>query len=748
MSGEFDFYPDMIRGEDRDTLAAGGHNLVATAGFHVCYAAFNTRDYVPDDAGQPNANASLYPLNLTSFRLAMAWAGLSMSQKETAITDIYGAGTVTPAYSIIPEALGVWNNPATPKPGGNYTKAAEILINAGFDNTTTPGTLLMPNGQPMITIDVQSPVEAPTSVEFCQRFVDQWNDFFQNYMGTTAPVFNNDVIPFNTEVVNAFLFRNFQMYWLCWGLSRFPDYLYDFFHSSQDGPWYYNSPGIHNATLDAYIETIKWGLDLTAKYDAAHAAQVVLYQLTPYIYFYHRTYWEGIRGSDNDIPSPNGTELLNYIKQEGVGTDNGWTWALMHWASAPTGGHVNYIWGAAPDNLHPGWADSAYEIWLLNRISDGLMGVNPELVDMPWRALDWKAETFTWAPLGIALGTKVTYRVRSDMYWNDGFPITVEDMWFSWNFMRNFPRFYSTYEYLLWIEIEDPQTIAVYLDTTSQFIIYDYAGLALWFPEHIYSPAKHPTRDTINDPVWEISWSDWMADYTGIFYNTTNDPVPYALVNCGDYDFTGYDETAETATLAKHAYMRTRTAGDPIGDFFEDSPIEGAIDMPGRVGLISGGVFDGTFDYSVQIINTGSKDETSGNLTDCNIDYYQVFIDGAIDTTNVVSYPLAPFANVTFGPHTSALTPGVYNFTVVVYESGVADPIDKSIKWVIVTPREDLNYDIFIGIDDIVRAAEAFGASPPPFPGNERWDSRADLNDDYYCGIDDIVNIAEDFGGP
>jgi hypothetical protein len=113
-----------------------------------------------------------------------------------------------------------------------------------------------------------------------------------------------------------------------------------------------------------------------------------------------------------------------------------------------------------------------------------------------------------------------------------------------------------------------------------------------------------------------------------------------------------------------------------------------------------------------------------------------------------VSYSLEPFDSVTFGPYPIDLAPGVHNFTSIAYETGVADPIDVSTQMIIATPLEDLNYDLFIGIDDIVRAAEAFGASPPPFPGNERWDSRTDINEDYYTGIDDIVNIAEDFGGP
>jgi ABC-type transport system substrate-binding protein len=737
LAGEFDFYPDMIRSSDRDALNASGHQIFVTPGFHVCYIGINMRDNVPSDAGQPNAGASLWPLNNTDFRMALAWAGMSVSQKEAAIADIYGTGVNTPAYSIIPPALGFWHNPTVPKPGGNYTKALEILTAGGF--YVSGGQLYGPLnggfsavgvGTPL-PIEVQSPSSAPTSVEFCQRFVDQWNDFFVNFTGVSNVGFVNLPIDFNTEVVNAFLYRNHEMYWLCWGLSRFPDYLYDFFHSSQDGPWYYNSPGIADATLDGYIETIKWGLDIGAKETAAWDAQVRLYEQTPYIYFYHRLYAEGIRGTDPEA-------LLNAVPLYGTGTDNGWSWDLMHWESALSGGTVNYIWGPFYDNMHPGWGDSAYEVWGLNRISQGLTTVTPDLRDIPWVALDWETETFAWAPLGITQGTKVTFRLRNDLYWNDGFPMTAEDVKFSWEFMVNFPRFYSTYQYLLWVEIHDPQTITAYLDTTSQFIVYDFAGLGFWFPKHIYDPAAHPTRDPVNDPVWEILWTDWMADYTGVMPGTAGHAY-YALVNAGTYDFAGGDYSNEYANFTR----RTN-----VGDFFSDSPIEIAVDIPGRVGSMVGGVYVGDDEYYVTIINAGSKDITTGELIACEIESFVVYIDDVVDQAQAVSYSLEPFDSVTFGPYPVTLAPGSHNFTSVAYETGVADPIDVSTQFILGTPREDLNYDFFIGIDDIVRAAEAFGASPPPFPGNERWDSRADMNDDYYCGIDDIVNIAEDFGGP
>jgi len=733
-AGEFDFYPDVIRYDHIEEAVALGHLTYSMPGFHVCYLGINTRDYVPDDAGQPDAGRPLAPLNWTEFRQAMAWAGLSLEEKEAAITEIYGPGVVVPAYTIIPEALGVWHNPDVESPGDNFTKAWEILEGAGF--YISDSILYQPNGVAVRdTIDVISPSEAPTSVEFTQRFVDKWNEFFGTHLGVTNCVFTHSPIPFNTEVVNAFYWRNFDVYFLCWGLSRFPDFIYDFFHSSQDFPWGYNSPGIADPILDALLEEVKWGKVYEEKLEACHEAQKLLVEvLVPYVYLYHRIYWNIARGNTPDA-------IVNVINMAGVGADNGWTWNLAHWNQSQTGGTVKYVLGAEPDNLHPGWADSAYEAWILDRMSEGLTAVNPDLMDMPWVAVDWSLEDFTWLPLNIPEGTKVTFRIRDDAFWQDGWPITVEDIRFSWEFMKNFPRFYSTYEYLMWIEVHDPNTISAYLNTTSQYIVYDFAGLGLLFPKHIYNPDWHPTRDTLNDAVWTISWQEWMSDYTGPVPDevagwSPGDPPPTglplkALTNAGPYYFYEWSAAAVTAVVKKNP------------NYWVKSPVIAGIDVAGRIDP------DTDTPFNVVIENAGAKSDDGLEEVSVNIDFFDVIVDDHIVTTVPVGAPIDPFDYAVYSVSGGYLNLpcGVHNVTIAVYEAGdPVNPIATTYKMIYVTLREDLNYDIYVGIDDIVRAAEAFGSQPPPFPGSERWDERADLNDDWYVGIDDIVNIAEDFG--
>jgi hypothetical protein len=54
----------------------------------------------------------------------------------------------------------------------------------------------------------------------------------------------------------------------------------------------------------------------------------------------------------------------------------------------------------------------------------------------------------------------------------------------------------------------------------------------------------------------------------------------------------------------------------------------------------------------------------------------------------------------------------------------------------------DVTGDGYVGTDDIVAVAKAFGSRP----GHPRWDAYADVNKDGYVGSDDIVTVAKHFG--
>jgi peptide/nickel transport system substrate-binding protein len=718
-NAETDFYPDMIRTANIEKLQNESHTILPMAGFHMCYLGLNTRDYVPDDAGQPDAGKALAPMNWTNFRQGLAWAGLSNAEKADAILEIYEGPVNVPLGTVIPPALGVWHDPTVPTPGCNFTKAWEDMEASGF---YIVGDLLYQPNDVVVRdeIEVESPSEAPTSVAFTQKFVDKWNLFFDTYLGITNCNILHTIEPFGTEVQNAFIYRNFDAYFLCWGLGRFPDYLYDFFHSSMEGIDNYNTPGMDDPELDALLEILKFGLVYPEKIAACHLAQYkIVVELVPYVCIYSRTYYTAFANRGG------GHYLTNMVNQGGYGADNFWTWTLFHWADIPVGGTVAYTLGAHLDDLHPGTASSAYEWDVLGLALDALIAVTPDLGDLPWIAGSWTVESFDWAPLNIYDGTKVTFQLREGVKWHDGEDVTVDDVAFAWEFMKNFGRYTAIWQDFAWSEIVDPCTIIAYMNVTSQWILYDLAGLALYFPEHIYShpPVAGPYAGTPPEdaPVWEIPYEDWQG------YAPPAIPLMVegmkAVVGCGPYVFDYYDPTTEIVHMVKYPDYWVDIA------IWQNFITEKQRYDPGE-----------EIEYYVELVNGGTK--VAGVLQEVFIDFVELTVDGAV--VDVIPGPIVidPFdTSGLIGPfYHTFVTKGEHYLDCHTYEEGTL--VDEYIFPIYVTIEADLNYDYVVDIFDIVIVGLAFGS----VPGDANWNEAADINGDFVVDIFDIVIVALNFG--
>ena len=729
---EVEFLPDMIRWANVQKLIGEGNLMLASLGYHYCYIAFNCRDYVPDDAGQPDAGRPLAPLNWTDFRQALVWSGLSHDEKTSAIVQIYGGPIVTAADSPVPPSLGVWHWEPPYYPGCNYTKAWELLEASGF--YIDAGLLYQPNGVVVRDeIEVLSPAGTPTSNAFTQKWVDKWNDFFGVYLGVTNCVFVHSMVDFGGELVpRAFTYRNFDAYFLCWGLGRFPDYLYDFFHSSQDFPDSNNAPGLRDPVLDHLLEIVKWGTVYEEKIEAAYEAQrLLVFEDCPTVELYSRTYFNAFKDYTFYTGGADTKALVNAVNAQGYGADNPSTWGLMHWSNAPTGGTVKYVLGSAPVNLHPGWATSGVGLkseqiegfwWdLLKKIVKVIV---EELIDRifppekPKAACNWSVEPFVWEPLNVYEGQKVRFQLREGLLWHDLTPVTVNDIQFALSFLPNFPQYQPIWDYLLWSQIVDPCTIDIYLNTTSQWILYDLAGVSLLFPEHMYGP------------------DGWLVAHGYNPVNAAVDTITYtvgeakkALIGCGPFVFDYYDPATTIAHVIKFQH------------YWIDSPVKVSIVQPQRVDPCE------TFEYYVEVVNYGSTDAVTGELVPFVIDHIDLTEDGVVVDSIVGPIPLEPFDWIKFGPFTAHFDKGPHYLDAHVYEADiVAGPIDSYNCPIWATLKMDVNLDFYVGIDDIFAAASAFGSQPPPFPGYERWDERCDINGDYYIGIDDIFSIATKFG--
>jgi peptide/nickel transport system substrate-binding protein len=438
-----------------------------------------------------------YPLDNTACGILRAGGYWFTGTEWVTPFDLDGDGD----RGTLPGAPRAWDY-CNQREHSEFTGNADTVLNDADD--VIPGITIF---TPLLAV-------APTSAEHGLRIAAECQA-----VGVPIESLGHD---FSAYLNLVFAQANFDAYMVFWGLGRFPDHLYDMLHSSQicgpewSGwtPWLYNGPGVNDTQIDAWTETIKFSLNHTAKLEAAYAVQDALYNIAfekvafSYLQLYSRILFNGFKVHLNGI-----------VNEPGYGSDNGWTYLNLYW----TEGHerledgletVVYCVGEEPESFNPTFAHTVYAIWYIGQVLDGLMGIDPyTLGDIPWLATDWAVDPYDGLTAGsdpgllIEDGMTVTYWLRDDVTWQCGNNFTAQDCEFNWLFMRDnqIPRYTSTWQYIESVEVIDDYTVRIFSNETSQFLLYDFAGIAAMLPPPVWGPLDGQPLDDIlaYDPATE-----------------------------------------------------------------------------------------------------------------------------------------------------------------------------------------------------------------------------------------------------
>lgn len=549
LNGEVDVLTDLTRPIDIDSLSAGldgiegteDDNIIsAITGFHMCYFGFNMRKapFGPADGSNPG--------------LALRQATAYLLFKDNLIATLfrYVAGRLD---TFVPPAMAAWFNPDVTIYDYDSSQANSTLIAAGYTFDAAEDRWRDPSGALLPDINIMCPLfeVAPTSYSIASTLVEEMKNL--KIWATLAPT------DFWTLNVDVFQYHNFDMYFSGWKtLSRFPDYLYDFFHSSNDIEWGDNAPGIRNAELDEKLEVIKFSLDHAAKEEATMDAQVMLADLLPYIPVYSRNYFNAHR-----------PDFHGLVLSPGYGVSNFWAFMEIHGPrESPIVKPPDYpiqgnrtIWtiGDKPESFNPATAGTTFAWDILGNVynvygPDSLLLMNPYThKDIPWLAEDWIVEgpINTIAPNGgkIVNGMKITFDLTdTTVYWHDGEEFDANDVVFAWEFVRDdaLPNFLSFWEYLIDTDAPDTKTAVAYLNTTSQWLLYEAANIAVIFPPQVWGPLKgtgamnimnfnpeQHLRSELGSYPAEAAYP-WLTQVIGVgpwmFKSTTTDRIDTDLV--------------------------------------------------------------------------------------------------------------------------------------------------------------------------------------------------------------------------
>lgn len=248
-------------------------------------------------------NTRREPQNIKEFRQAVA----TIIDKEF-LTDTVLQGVAFPIYTMVPEGNGFWHNPDVPQHGKGMTreervnKVVELLKGAGFTWEVEPKWdagnrmvnpqgkgLRMPNGQLVPDIELLAPSAGYDPLRATAAI---WIERWAQEVG--IPIKAN-LTGFNVIVPRVFDQQDFDMWILGWGLTVFPNYVADFFHSARSGLEDYNAGGYSNAEFDLIADQLNSTADLDEARAIAFRIQEILADELPYVVLFTTPILEAYR---------------------------------------------------------------------------------------------------------------------------------------------------------------------------------------------------------------------------------------------------------------------------------------------------------------------------------------------------------------------------------------------------------------------------------------------------------------------
>ncbi len=460
MTGQVDIYPGLTQPAEINTLKLQKKiDITQAMGYHMFYGAFNT---------------GKWPMSEKAFRHAFS----HLVNRDKIILNLF-EGYMLPLDSLVPQSSNYYFNEIK-KYEFNPKKAAKILDDAGFKMGPNGIRLDPKTGKELAKIEFLTPLYeiAATSAEIGKMLAQEANKIGLPLVATP--------LDFNVIIGKLDVF-DFDMFVLAWGLSREPDHLYSFFHSSMAVEAGYNTTQTKVPEIDKELEALIYATNRSDFAKASNSAQILLADHVPYFPLYSRPYMDAFR---ND-------KVQGYVPMKGYGAaqyQNLWT--TLNIETKAGGGTVRWILPEVPGTLNPCNASSAYEWEILGRVMDMPFAYDPETAaDKPNWVTKYKEETWEYTDPEtkevVPNAAVVTYYMRNDVKWHDGTPFTAKDVKFTIEYLRDneVPRYLGSTREIVKVETPDDYTVVVYSSTSGFLHLYDIQGLP-WLAPHIWKDVK------------------------------------------------------------------------------------------------------------------------------------------------------------------------------------------------------------------------------------------------------------------
>jgi peptide/nickel transport system substrate-binding protein len=457
-TGKLDVLSDLYRPADVERLArSGAADLSLASTFHGFFITFNTRKFPWD-------------------QVTLRQAASQVVERRRWTRDLF-SGYCEPLASFLPP-ISPYYDPTEALPSG-VEAARKRLADAGW-TWNRAGWLVAPDGRTVPPTKILCP---PSSVVATTTEIAQLMAEALLSIGVPA---ETEPIDFQTMLAQVGA-HNFDACTNAWTMSRDPDVLFSFYHSSMDVEGGYNLSGIADPELDRVLWDLRYASDEAAAHVTASRAQRILADLVPVIPLYSRYSISAIRGDWDGVFTTDRSTADNLL-----------TLVSM---TPKEGGERPIYWNIPEEirTLNPLVSSTAYDWTVLGTIYDTLLSSNPyTFEDIPWLAESWSI-----APGGT--GSILTFTLRPNLKWQDGRPLTVEDVAFSLQYIKdnNIPRFYDSVKDVQSMDIAaEERTLRVFMANTSYWHLHNIGGMPI-LPRHIlenvpdwrsWQPTNRPHR--------------------------------------------------------------------------------------------------------------------------------------------------------------------------------------------------------------------------------------------------------------
>ena len=472
--------------------------------------------------GYLSINCDRYPLNITSFRRALAFA----LDKWSIAGDIYD-GLAYPLDTVIPlcNPLSIEGTLPYSYYEPELSEANRLLDDAGFLDIDDDGWREAPDGSdfdimvdpflgdPVLNRTVFYVIDALHSLGIDARYDNHEDEYHYHYWGLHWWWRRFLWYGQYEIIVMSNRFVNFDVDWLA----------YDFWSEYADEP-HLNVHHFRNATFDSWREQLLHGKTSDEVEQAAVEMQKIIAYECPVIPCYEEFNLTFYR-DDN---------FQGYVRDMNYGLPSWWISYRAYQGEERSFGGV-YRWGLSEtiDTFNFMVTESRTTSKILDHLYDSLLRRGPDGRDIFWLAENYTIEYHDDNQNVPDGKTRITFDLIQNATWSDGEPLTAWDVVYSINYYRDAPGLHLG-SYLIGLS-------AAYTLTGGEVIV-EFNGESFWHLRNVcYVPIipKHIFVDIGPD-----GWSTWDPD-----------PLSESFVTSGPFRISAYYPGENLVMTANPVYF-------------------------------------------------------------------------------------------------------------------------------------------------------------------------------------------------